>query len=71
MRKLTLVEWIGTAFALTGSLLNAFVLKESYYLWFFSNLILLFVSYRSKHYGLSLVFFVQFIFTLIGLYYWN
>jgi nicotinamide riboside transporter PnuC len=70
MKNLTTIEWIGTGVALTGSLLNAFVLKESYYLWFFSNLILLYVSFRGKHYGLSLVFFVQFLFTLIGIFYW-
>jgi nicotinamide riboside transporter PnuC len=71
MNSLTVVEWVGTIVALIGSLLNAFILKESYYLWFFSNLILLFVAFRSKHYGLSLVFLVQFILTLIGLYYWT
>ena len=71
MRKLEIIEYVGMALALIGSLLNAFVLKESYYLWFFSNLFLLFVSYKSKHYGLSIVFLVQFIFTIIGIFYWG
>ena len=71
MRNLEIIEYIGMALALTGSLLNAFVLKESYYLWFFSNLVLLFVSYKGKHYGLSIVFLVQFIFTIIGIFYWG
>ena len=70
-KKLEIIEYVGMALALTGSLLNAFVLKESYYLWFFSNLGLLFVSYKSKHYELSMVFLVQFIFTVIGIFYWR
>ena len=70
-RKLTILEWIGTVLALSGGILNAFVLKQSYYLWFFSNLFLFFVCFKRKHYGLTIVFLIQFIFVIVGLFYWK
>lgn len=69
-RGLTKIEWIATIIAVTGSALNAFVLKESYYLWIISNSLFIFFTAKHKHYGLMTVFIIQLILTIVGIFYW-
>ena len=68
--NLTKIEWIAIIIAVTGSALNAFILKESYYFWLISNSLFTFFTLKHKYYGLMCVFIVQLLLTIIGIFYW-
>ncbi len=68
--NLTKIEWIAIIIAVTGSALNAFILKESYYFWLISNGLFIIFTAKNKHYGLMTVFVVQLLLTIIGIFYW-
>ena len=65
------VEWVATALAIIGAIMNAFLIKEGFYLWIVSNGIFMVFSLKNKHYGMSLMFFVYLIITIIGIFYWK
>jgi nicotinamide riboside transporter PnuC len=73
MKKETIqkaIEWTAAIIAITGAILNAFLMKEGFYLWIVSNTIFVYFAYKNKHWGLALTFFVYLIISTIGIIYW-
>lgn len=69
MKREKLIEWIATFIAITGALLNAFLLKQGFYLWIVSNSLWIFLGFKRKMYGLALTFLVFLIISIIGIIY--
>ncbi|MFA5176348.1 MAG: nicotinamide mononucleotide transporter [Candidatus Nanoarchaeia archaeon] len=70
MKKEKIMEWIATVLSIFGAILNAFLIKEGFYIWGVSNLIWVFVGLKQKMYGMALTFTVYFFINIIGLIYW-
>lgn len=70
MKKEKIMEWIATFLSILGAILNAFLIKEGFYIWGVSNLIWVFVGLKQKMYGMALTFTVYFFINIIGLIYW-
>ena len=63
-------EWVATILSIEGAILNAFLIKEGFYIWGFANFIWIFVGIKNKMYGMVLTFSVFLIVNLIGIIYW-
>ncbi len=63
-------EWIATFLSITGAILNAFLIKEGFYLWGISNIFWVILGFKKKMYGMVLTFSVYLIINIIGLIYW-
>ena len=70
-KTMKIIEWVATILAITGALLNAFLMKQGFYLWLVSNTLFAIFAYRNKHWGLFLVFCTYLIITVIGIIYWK
>ena len=66
-----IIEWIATTLAIVGAVMNAFLMKEGFYLWLVSNSTFMVFSVKNKHYGMALMFFTYLIITVIGILYWK
>lgn len=64
-------EWTATVLSIIGALMNAFLLKEGFYIWGVANLIWIYFGLKNKHYGLALTFSVFFIINIVGVIYWK
>ena len=64
-------EWTATILSIIGALMNAFLIKEGFYIWGLANFIWVYFALKNKHYGLALTFFVFFIINIIGIVYWK
>ena len=65
-----LLEWIATCLSITGASLNAFHLKEGFYVWIIANILWVTVGVKTKHYGLAVTFMVYSIISAIGILIW-
>lgn len=63
-------EWTATILSIAGAILNAFLIKQGFYIWGLANFIWIYVGIKSKMYGMALTFFVFLIVNIIGLIYW-
>lgn len=63
-------EWIATVLSIFGAILNAFLIREGFYVWGIANIIWIFVGLKNKMYGITLTFTVFLIINIIGLIYW-
>ncbi len=68
---LTILSWIMSLIALTGTILNAQMKKEGFYFWIVSNLYLSYMDWKAGLYYQSLLLFIYFLLALNGLYNWN
>ena len=64
------LEWIATLLSVTGAVLNAFLIKEGFYIWGVANFIWISVGLKHKMYGMALTFSVFLIINIIGIIYW-
>lgn len=64
------IEWGATALSITGAILNAFLMKEGFYVWGISNLLWMVFAFKNKHWGMFITFSVYFVINLIGIAYW-
>ena len=64
-------EWTATILSIIGALMNAFLIKEGFYIWGVANFIWVYFAMKNKHYGLALTIFVFFIINIIGIIYWK
>lgn len=65
------LSWVMSGIALTGTLLNAHMKKEGFYLWMVSNLYMVIADYQAGLYAQSVLFLIYFILAVRGLYIWN
>lgn len=63
-------EWTATILSITGAILNAFLIKEGFYIWGLANFIWIIFGLKNKHYGMALTFAVFLIINIIGIIYW-
>jgi len=63
-------EWTATSLSILGAILNAFLIKQGFYIWAVANSIWIYVGIRNKMYGMALTFFVFLIINIIGIIYW-
>lgn len=66
-----IIEWTATVIAIIGAILNAFAMKQGFYLWLVSNSMFAYFSYKNRHWGLLLVFIVYLVICVTGLIYWK
>jgi nicotinamide riboside transporter PnuC len=64
------LEWAATILSIIGAILNAFLLKEGFYLWIVSDSMWIGIGIKNKMYGLALTFFVFLLISIIGIIYW-
>jgi nicotinamide riboside transporter PnuC len=69
-RNKKILEWIATTFSIGGAILNAFLIKEGFYLWVVANVIWLVFAWKSKHWGMALTYIVFLIICFVGIIYW-
>ncbi len=63
-------EWTATILSIFGAILNAFLIKEGFYIWGVANFIWIVFGIKNKHYGMALTFFVFLVINIIGLLLW-
>jgi len=64
------IEWIATCLSITGASLNAFHLKEGFYVWILANILWIVFGIKTKHYGVVVMFIVYSIISAIGILVW-
>ena len=65
-----ILEWAATLLSIIGALLNAFLLKQGFYIWVVSNSIWIYIGIKNKMYGMALTFLVFLIISIMGIIYW-
>ncbi|MDD5651000.1 MAG: nicotinamide mononucleotide transporter [Candidatus Nanoarchaeia archaeon] len=70
MKKEKIYEWIATFLSIIGAILNAFLIKEGFYIWGLSNILWVIVGIKNKMWGMVLTFSIYFIINVIGIIYW-
>lgn len=63
-------EWAATILSIFGAILNAFLIKEGFYIWGVANFIWIVFGIKNKHYGIALTFTVFLIINIVGIIYW-
>ena len=64
-------EWAATCLSIFGAILNAFLIKEGFYIWGIANSIWVVVGIKSRMWGMALTFTVFLVINLIGIFYWK
>jgi len=62
------IEWLATAFSITGALLVSLKIFQGYYIWVVANILWMSFAYKHKHYGLLTLSVCYFIISCIGIY---
>ena len=65
------IEWCATVLSILGAILNAFLIKEGFYLWIASNSLWIIFAVKNKYWGMVLTFSTFLIISVIGIVYWS
>ena len=64
------LEWAATILSIFGAMMNAFLIKEGFYVWGVANFLWIGVGIKHKMWGMVLTFTVFLIINIIGIVYW-
>ena len=70
MKDKKLLEWSATILSILGAILNAFLIKESFYIWGVANFLRIAFAFKNKHWGMTITFVSYLLINVIGIIYW-
>jgi len=70
-RNKKIFEWSATILSIAGAILNAFLLKEGFYLWIVANSLWIVVGVKQKMWGLVLTYITFLAISFVGIIYWT
>jgi len=66
-----ILEWIATGLGILGAIINATKRIEGFYIWIIANTLWIYIGFKTKLYGMAILFFVYLLIVIYGIITWK